>query len=78
MTRAFPHPEDTHNGEAAEKQHEYDLFVIGGGSGGVRASRTAAEFGAKVRNLTYQTNLKPLIWQNLAVMALSTMALSGS
>ncbi len=27
---------------------DYDLFVIGGGSGGVRAARTAAETGAKV------------------------------
>ena len=30
------------------KQYDYDLFVIGGGSGGVRASRIAAGFGAKV------------------------------
>ena len=28
--------------------HEYDLFVIGAGSGGVRASRVAAAHGAKV------------------------------
>ena len=27
---------------------DYDLFVIGGGSGGVRAGRVAAEAGAKV------------------------------
>ncbi|MEM7237031.1 MAG: glutathione-disulfide reductase [Pseudomonadota bacterium] len=27
---------------------DYDLFVIGGGSGGVRAARMSAEFGAKV------------------------------
>ena len=27
---------------------DYDLFVIGGGSGGVRAARVAAETGAKV------------------------------
>ena len=27
---------------------DYDLFVIGGGSGGVRAARMAAETGAKV------------------------------
>src|ERR1700760_492096 len=27
---------------------DYDLFVIGGGSGGVRASRMAAQAGAKV------------------------------
>ncbi len=29
-------------------QHDYDLFVIGGGSGGVRAARIAAGHGAKV------------------------------
>ncbi len=28
--------------------YDYDLFVIGAGSGGVRASRIAAEFGARV------------------------------
>jgi glutathione reductase (NADPH) len=29
-------------------KHDYDLFVIGGGSGGVRAARIAAGYGAKV------------------------------
>ena len=28
--------------------YDYDLFVIGGGSGGVRAARMSAEYGAKV------------------------------
>ena len=28
--------------------YDYDLFVIGAGSGGVRASRMAAQAGAKV------------------------------
>ena len=28
--------------------YDVDLFVIGGGSGGVRAARTAAATGAKV------------------------------
>lgn len=28
--------------------HDFDLFVIGGGSGGVRAARIAASYGAKV------------------------------
>jgi len=32
----------------AETSYDYDLFVIGAGSGGVRASRVAAEFGARV------------------------------
>lgn len=31
-----------------EAQYDFDLFVIGAGSGGVRASRTSAGFGAKV------------------------------
>lgn len=30
------------------KQYDYDFFVIGAGSGGVRASRMAATYGAKV------------------------------
>lgn len=29
-------------------QFDYDLFVIGGGSGGVRAARIAASHGARV------------------------------
>jgi glutathione reductase (NADPH) len=29
-------------------QYDYDLFTIGGGSGGVRASRVSASYGAKV------------------------------
>ena len=28
--------------------YDYDLFVIGGGSGGVRAARVASQTGAKV------------------------------
>ena len=29
-------------------KYDYDLYVIGAGSGGVRASRISAQFGAKV------------------------------
>jgi len=29
-------------------RYDVDLFVIGGGSGGVRAARVAAEHGARV------------------------------
>src|SRR5262245_56280223 len=29
-------------------QHDFDLFVIGGGSGGVRAARIAGQHGARV------------------------------
>jgi hypothetical protein len=51
MPRTFPQPQqeesDGHNAPGAEES-AYDLFVIGGGSGGVRGSRTAAGFGAKV------------------------------
>ena len=31
----------------------YDLIVIGGGSGGLRAAKTAADLGAKVALLDY-------------------------
>ncbi|RZI38341.1 glutathione-disulfide reductase, partial [Herbaspirillum sp. HC18] len=31
-----------------DSQYDYDLFVIGAGSGGVRASRVAASHGARV------------------------------
>ncbi len=34
-----------------EPQYDYDLFVIGGGSGGVRGSRTASQTGAKVTSV---------------------------
>jgi len=30
------------------QQYDYDLFIIGGGSGGVRAARFAAQYGARV------------------------------
>jgi glutathione reductase (NADPH) len=32
----------------SDVQYDYDLFVIGAGSGGVRASRIAASHGARV------------------------------
>ena len=35
-----PNEEETH--------YDFDLFVIGAGSGGVRAARFSANFGAKV------------------------------
>ncbi|XP_077250789.1 glutathione-disulfide reductase [Tasmannia lanceolata] len=36
------------NSNEENVQYDFDLFVIGAGSGGVRASRTSAAFGAKV------------------------------
>jgi len=38
-----------------EAEYEYDLFVIGGGSGGVKAATTAAKLGAKVAIADYVT-----------------------
>ena len=35
-----------------EAHYDFDLFVIGAGSGGVRAARFSANFGAKVNNST--------------------------
>ena len=32
----------------AEMEYDYDIFTIGGGSGGVRASRMSSQAGAKV------------------------------
>lgn len=39
--------EPSHQAEA-EEHYDFDLFVIGAGSGGVRASRFSASHGAKV------------------------------
>ncbi|KAL6564426.1 hypothetical protein OROMI_015876 [Orobanche minor] len=36
------------DGAQTPRQYDYDLFTVGAGSGGVRASRFAANFGAKV------------------------------
>ena len=33
---------------AKDADYDYDLFTIGAGSGGVRASRVAAAYGARV------------------------------
>jgi hypothetical protein len=32
----------------AEQEYDYDLFTIGAGSGGVRASRMSTQYGVKV------------------------------
>jgi len=44
----------TLNGDSKSGEYDYDLLVIGGGSGGVRASRISASHGAKVALLEGQ------------------------
>ncbi|KAL5561794.1 hypothetical protein UlMin_031541 [Ulmus minor] len=39
---------ESENGSDASRHYDFDLFTIGAGSGGVRASRFASNFGAKV------------------------------
>ncbi|KAL6208686.1 hypothetical protein ACLB2K_019632 [Fragaria x ananassa] len=47
--RAFCTRAQSDNGSGDPSRHyDFDLFTIGAGSGGVRASRSAANFGAKV------------------------------
>lgn len=45
---------DLDNSNERETQYDFDLFVIGAGSGGVRASRFSAQYGAKVQTLRMQ------------------------
>lgn len=40
--------EVSHTNDDDDARYDFDLFVIGAGSGGVRASRFSASFGAKV------------------------------
>ncbi|CAI0434300.1 unnamed protein product [Linum tenue] len=46
--RQFTARADSDNGTESPRQYDFDLFTIGAGSGGVRASRFAANFGASV------------------------------
>ncbi|WCJ21631.1 glutathione reductase [Euphorbia peplus] len=46
--RHFSVRADSGNGAQAARHYDFDLFTIGAGSGGVRASRFAANFGATV------------------------------
>lgn len=39
---------DVSQPNAEEGHYDFDLYVIGAGSGGVRASRFSANYGAKV------------------------------
>jgi glutathione reductase (NADPH) len=48
MPREGPFHADGAEKKEAGKEFDYDLFVIGIGSGGVRAARIAASYGAKV------------------------------
>lgn len=53
MSRKMVIDGDVSNSTEEEAQYDFDLFVIGAGSGGVRASRTAAGYGAKVFAFRY-------------------------
>lgn len=46
-SRRFATKSESNNG-AEPRHYDFDLFTIGAGSGGVRASRFAANFGASV------------------------------
>lgn len=47
--RRFTAPRaESSNGADAPRHYDFDLFTIGAGSGGVRASRFASNFGASV------------------------------
>ena len=47
--------------------NEVDLFVIGGGSGGVRAARIAASHGARVRFAVYAASRRAISVSLLAI-----------
>lgn len=49
MSRKMLIDGDVSNSTVEDARYDFDLFVIGAGSGGVRASRTSAGFGAKVK-----------------------------
>ncbi|KAK4560257.1 hypothetical protein RGQ29_009153 [Quercus rubra] len=46
--RSFAARADSQNGAKPPSHYDFDLFTVGAGSGGVRASRFAANFGASV------------------------------
>ena len=48
QTSALNQKPDNHAPGEGPRQHDFDLFVIGAGSGGVRAARLAAQRGKKV------------------------------
>ncbi|CAN0898285.1 Glutathione reductase, chloroplastic (Fragment) [Linum grandiflorum] len=47
-TRRFTARAEAENGAESPRHYDFDLFTIGAGSGGVRASRFASNFGASV------------------------------
>lgn len=54
MTRKMLVNGDLDESNGGEAHYDFDLFVIGAGSGGVRASRFSAQYGAKVMTLRMQ------------------------
>lgn len=54
----MPNDVDAEMNGVKDGEYDYDLFVIGAGSGGVRASRMSASFGAKVSKQHFSTHLQ--------------------
>ena len=54
MTRKMLVDGDLDKSDEGEALYDFDLFVIGAGSGGVRASRFSAQYGAKVTTMRVQ------------------------
>lgn len=48
MARKMLNDGELSKANEGDTHYDFDLFVIGAGSGGVRASRFSANFGAKV------------------------------
>lgn len=48
MSRKMLRDGELNNSSEEETNYDFDLFVIGAGSGGVRAARFSSNFGAKV------------------------------
>ncbi|GMJ08270.1 hypothetical protein HRI_004496200 [Hibiscus trionum] len=52
MARKMLVDEEMNQSNQEETHYDFDLFVIGAGSGGVRAARFSTNFGAKVSQVS--------------------------